>query len=42
MAEQVRTVTAPRIGPSIGMPPLGYVRKNDEALGFTVSVRCGR
>lgn len=34
MAEQVRTVTAPRIGPSIGMPPLGYVRKNDETLGL--------
>ena len=32
MAEQVRTVAAPRIGPSIGMLPLDYVRKIDDAL----------
>jgi mRNA interferase MazF len=32
MAEQVRTVAAPRIGPSIGMLPLDYLRKIDDAL----------
>ncbi len=32
LAEQVRTVAASRIGPSIGMLPLDYVRRVDDAL----------
>lgn len=32
LAEQVRTVAATRVGPSIGALPLEYVRRLDEAL----------
>lgn len=32
MAEQVRTVSASRVGPSIGALPLDYIRRVDDAL----------
>jgi mRNA interferase MazF len=32
LAEQVRTVNASRVGPSIGAVPLEYMRRIDEAL----------
>lgn len=32
LAEQVRTVSAARVGPSIGALPLDYVRRLDDAL----------
>ncbi len=38
LAEHVRTVSADRVGPSIGVVPLEYVRKIDDALRLHLSL----
>jgi len=38
LAEHVRTVSADRVGPSIGTVPLEYVRKIDDALRLHLSL----